>query len=188
MYRLSVFVLLLSFLPFAAHARTLEGVELDETVTARDGTELQLHGAGVRDKFIFDIYVGALYLPISGLSGEAILGGDRPARIAMHFLYKEVEADSLESAWREGFANNNESEVLDTIEPQLEEFVRLFPTAVEGDAFIMEYLPGQGTQVVVNGETAGTIEGDVFFNALLGVFLGPEPADDDLKRGMLGGE
>lgn len=171
-----------------AHARNVEGVELAETVTARDGTELQLHGAGVRDKFIFDIYVGALYLPDSGLSGEAILSGDRPARIEMHFLYKEVESDSLESAWREGFANNNEREILDTIESQLEEFVRLFPGAVEGDVFIMEYLPGQGTQVIVDGKAAGTIEGDVFFAALLGVFLGPEPADGDLKRGMLGGE
>ena len=36
-----------------------------------------------------------------------------------------------------------------------------------------------------NGDAAGTVGGDVFFNALLGVFLGPEPADEDLKEGML---
>lgn len=169
-----------------AHARSIEGVELDETVNARDGTELRLHGAGVRDRFIFDIYVGALYLPSTGQALDTILARNQPARIVMHFLYKEVEAEKLESAWREGFANNNEREVLDTIEPRLERFVRLFPTAVEGDVFVMEYLPEQGTEVIINGETAGTIEGDAFFHALLGVFLGPQPADRDLRRGMLG--
>lgn len=188
MSRILMFALLIPLLLSVAEARTVEGVELDESVTARDGTELLLHGAGVRDRLFFDIYVGALYLPSTGQSVEAILAGDQPARIEMHFLYKEVEAEKLESAWQEGFSNNNQREVLDTIEAQLENFVRLFPTAVEGDVFVMEYLPGQGTQVIINGETAGAIAGDVFFRALLGVFLGPKPADGDLRRGMLGGE
>lgn len=188
MNRRVTLLLLLAFLSLDANARTVEGVELDETVTARDGTGLRLHGAGVRDRFFFDIYVGALYLPSTGQALDTILARNQPARIEMHFLYKEVEAEKLESAWREGFANNNDHEVLDAVEPQLERFVRLFPTAVAGDVFVMEYLPGQGTQVVVNGETAGTVEGDVFFHALLGVFLGPKPADEDLRRGMLGAE
>lgn len=188
MNRLPMFVLLLPLLLPVAQARTVEGVELDETVIARDGTELQLHGAGVRDKFIFDIYVGALYLASTGQAVDTILAGDQPGRIEMHFLYKEVEAEKLESAWRDGFAGNNEREVLDTIETRIEQFVQLFPTAVEGDVFVMEYLPGQGTEVGINGETAGMIEGDVFFNALLGVFLGPKPADGDLRRGMLGAD
>lgn len=188
MNRIPLLALLLAIVLPVAHARTIEGVELDETVAARDGTELQLHGAGLRDRFFFDIYVGALYLTATGQAPDTILSGDQPGRIEMHFLYKEVEAEKLEAAWREGFANNNEREVLDTIGPELEAFVRLFPAAVEGDTFAMEYLPGQGTEVIVNGETAGTIESDVFFRALLGVFLGPEPADGGLKRGMLGAE
>lgn len=181
-----LFLAVLLGLSSLAQARTIEGVDLAESITARDGTELQLHGAGVREKFVFDIYVGALYLTSTGHSLETIMGSDQPARIEMHFVYDEVEAEKLESAWREGFAGNNDREVLDTIEPQLENFVRMFPTAVEGDTFAMEYLPGQGTRVTINGEAAGTVDGDVFFNALLGVFLGPEPADDDLKEGMLG--
>jgi len=185
MPRILVLAVLLALSPLV-HARNVEGVELAESVTARDGTDLQLHGAGVRTKFIFDIYVGALYLTPTGQDLETILGSEQPARIEMHFLYDEVEAEKLESAWREGFSGNNDREVLDTIEPQLENFVRLFPTAVEGDVFAMEYLPGQGTRVSINGEAAGTVAGDVFFNALLGVFLGPEPADDDMKEGMLG--
>ena len=185
MYRLVVLAALL-VLSLGAQARSVEGVELAETVTIRDGTELQLHGAGVRDKFIFDIYVGALYLPSAGQSVQAIRTVDQPGRIEMHFLYSEVSAEKLADAWREGFAGNNDAEVLDTIEPQLARFIEMFPTAVEGDVFVMEYVPGQGTEVILNGETAGTVDGGAFFHALLGVFLGDKPADSDLKRGMLG--
>lgn len=180
---LTVFLFLLA-LP--AQARTVEGVELAETVTTRGGAVLQLHGAGVRDKFIFDIYVGALYLPATGQDATTILGADQPARIEMHFLHDEVSHEKLAAAWRDGFKGNNDPEVLDTIGPELERFIGLFPTAVEGDVFAMEYLPGEGTAVIINGETAGAVGSDVFFSALLGVFLGPEPADDDLKEGMLG--
>lgn len=183
-----VFLALLLAVPGALAARTIEGVELAERVTARDGTVLQLHGAGVRDKLLFDIHVGALYLPTTGQDVATILGRDQRARVEMHFLYREADAHRMAKAWREGFAANNEPAVLDAIDNRIERFVRMFPTARKGDVFVMEYLPGKGTQVRVNGQAAGTIAGNIFFNALLGVFLGPNPGDADLKRGMLGHE
>lgn len=169
-----------------ATARTVEGVELPEAVTARDGTSLVLHGAGVRTKFFFDIYVGALYLPAAGQSAEAILGSDQPGRVEMHFVYDEVSRDRLAEAWRGGFRDNTPAAVADAIADRRDRFIGLFPAAVAGDVFAMEYLPGRGTRVSVNGESRGTIEGHAFFRALLGVFLGPEPADRGMKAGMLG--
>lgn len=59
-------------------------------------------------------------------------------RVHRVLSWDEVAAEKLESAWREGFADNNDREVLDTVEPQLEPFVRMFTTAVEGDTFAME--------------------------------------------------
>lgn len=169
-------------------ARTIEDVELAEQVTARDGTELRLHGAGVREKFLFDIHVGALYLPTTGQDAATILGRDQPARVEMHFLIRKAGARRMANAWRDGFAANNDPEVLGLIEDRIERFVRMFPTARKGDVFVMEYVPGKGTQMRVNGRPLGTIDGEVFFHALLGVFLGPNPGDPDLKRGMLGKE
>lgn len=187
MRRILLFACLLG-MSVTAHARSVEGVELDETVTARDGTQLQLHGAGVRDKLFFDIYVGALYLTSTGQALDTILGSNQPARIEMHFLYDEVGREQLAEAWRNGFRDNNPDDVQAAIAGRLERFIGLFPAATEGDAFTLEYVPGDGTRVAVNGETRGTIDGAGFFHALLGVFLGPEPADDDMKAGMLGRE
>lgn len=179
-------VLLGLSLPVAA--RTIEGIVLPEQLRARDGTELQLHGAGVRRKFLFDIHVGALYLPTTGQDAATILERDQPARVEMHFLYRKASARRMAKAWRKAFAVNNDPEVLDRLQERIDRFVQLFPTAHAGDVFVMEYLPGEGTQVRVNGEPMGTIAGEAFFHALLGVFVGPEPADADLKRALLGGE
>lgn len=188
MARIALLALALALVIAApAAARTVEGVDLPESTEARDGTALKLHGAGVRTKFFFDIYVGTLYLPETGQSLDAILGQDRAARIEMHFLYDEVSQEQLAEAWRSGFAANNADDVQAAVAERLERFVALFPTATEGDEFAMEYVPGAGTRVSVNGDVRGTIEGRTFFRALLGVFLGPEPADSDMKAGMLGG-
>ncbi len=168
-------------------ARTVAGVELAPEYRFADGTRLVLHGAGVREKYFFDIYVGALYLPEQGQSAETIRSRDQPGRIAMRFVYDEVGRDKLVDAWRNGFEANNDPEVLDTVADRLERLIDAMPDGVEaGDTLALTYRPGEGTRVAVNGTVRETIAGGVFFRALLAVFVGPEPPDADLKRGMLG--
>jgi hypothetical protein len=54
------------------------------------------------------------------------------------------------------------------------------------DIFIIVYVPNAGVSVYKNGSKKGTIEGLDFKKALFGIWLGNNPADDDLKAGMLG--
>ncbi len=171
-----------------AAANTLAGVELAPDYRFDDGTALPLHGAGLREKYLFDIYVGALYLPETGQSVEAIRTRDQPGRVEMHFVYDEVARDKLVDAWRSGFEANNDADVLDTIDARVERFIDAMPDAgvAAGDTIAMTYRPGKGTRVAVNGSARETIAGGVFFRALLAVFVGPEPPDADLRRGMLG--
>ena len=55
-----------------------------------------------------------------------------------------------------------------------------------GDVIYLDYIPSTGTQVTFNGEKKPVIEGADFYAALLDVWLGEEPADDDLKDALLG--
>lgn len=178
--------LLAALLPTIATAAELAGVRLDDRVTTRDGTGMPLHGAGLREKFFFDIYVGALYLPSTDQPVDRILDTDQPGRVDMHFVYDEVSRDKLATAWEEGFAANNPQEVRAVLGERIDRFIGLFPDATAGDRFTLEYVPGDGTEVRINGQSAGIIEGGGFFRALLAVFLGPEPPDSDLRHGMLG--
>jgi Chalcone isomerase-like len=45
-----------------------------------------------------------------------------------------------------------------------------------------------GTQIAVNGVVRGTIEGLAFNTALLKIWLGEKPAQQDLKLKLLGGK
>lgn len=167
-------------------AAEVEGVTLPESVQL-GGETLQLNGAGVRSKFFFDIYVGALYLPESTESAREAMAMPGPKRVLMHFLYSEVSREKLVDAWKEGFDANNPDALRRAIAERLERFNAMFETVREGDVITMDYVPGKGTSVYYNDELKGSVPGDDFARALLRVFIGPNPPDSDLKRGMLEG-
>jgi len=186
-YLIAVFMSFL--LVAAAGAATVEvdDVELPRQATARDGSALTLNGAGLRKRFFFSIYVGALYLAEPLGEAEAIRASDQPARMEMHFRYGEIERERLNEAWREGLEANNEAAALADLEPRIERFLGMTPAVVdEGDVVTYEYLPGDGTRVAFNGEAVGTVEGHDFFAALVGVWIGPEPPSGRLSEGVLG--
>ena len=171
----------------ALPALEVKGVKLDDRVRlAPDGPELVLNGAGVRSKFFVSVYVGALYLPQPRRDAATVLGAVEPRRVAMHFLHDRVEAAKLRAAWEEGFADNQPPEALAALRGRLDAFKALFADAVAGDVILLDFVPGLGTTVTVNGSVAGNVPGDDFNRALLAVWFGDDPADSGLKRGLLG--
>ena len=178
------FVFFISRAPFAL---TVEGIEVPAQVTqAGNYQKLLLNGAGVRTKFVFSIYVGALYLAEKKTRLSDILANTGPNRVSMHFLYAEVSKEKLTSGWNEGFEENNTEPQMKQLRGRLNDFNKLFKTVVKGDVIILDYLPGKGTSVSINNHVQGTIPGHDFNQALLKVWLGEEPADSDLKDAMLG--
>jgi len=169
-------------------AREIAGVDMPETVQQSSGaTPLLLNGAGIRRKLFFKIYVAGLYLPSRQTSTRAVLDLPGPKRVRMHFLYKEVEKDKLVTGWQEGFENNLDSASLAQLAPRLAKFNQLFRSMRRDDVIDLDYQPNEGTRVIVNGELQGNIDGADFYNALLQVWLGEQPADADLKTALLKG-
>ncbi len=181
--------LLVLVVALPVQAREVAGVEVPESVTLHnDDTPLVLNGAGVRRKFFFKIYVGALYLPQKVHSAEAVFAQTGPKRVRMHFLYDEVPRAKLVKAWEEGFAANQDAATLARLRERLDRFNALFPDVKRGDVIDLDYVPERGTEVWINNSLAGSIEGADFQRALLAVWLGAEPADAALRDAMLGKE
>ena len=171
----------------AAQAAELAGVTIADQVTLANGDSLQLNGVGLREKLWIDVYVGSLYLGKKANSVGDVLAQPGSMRIQMDFVYKEVAADKLTTAWREGFQNNQSEESLAALQERVDTFNALFSeSAVKEDIYTLDYLPGSGTVVSKNGNKLGVIEGEDFRNALIEIWLGNSPADSDLKKGMLG--
>jgi hypothetical protein len=190
-YLISLMMLLsvLFFVMFATsiNARQLDDVTLPDSVTL-DGTDvpLQLNGMGYRTKFIFDIYVGGLYTDSRVKSRDAVQALKGPKRVVMHMVYDEVERKKITDGWNNGFEENNSEKQLDKLQARLTIFNSYFPDLKKNDVLLFDYIPATGTRVTINGEVKGIIEGADFYTALLDVWLGEEPADDDLKDAMLG--
>lgn len=170
-----------------AQAREVAGVTLAEQAAVGD-VPLQLNGAGVRRKFFIKVYVGALYLPDTATTTAAVLAQDGPRRMAMHILYSEISSQKLVDGWNDGFSANLSATQLRELQPRIDQFNALFDTVNAGDVVQLDYLPGTGTTVTINGDVKGSVPGRDFNDALLRIWLGEEPADNGLKKAMLGAD
>ena len=171
----------------SVNATEVAGVKLPESVQV--GTQsLVLNGAGIRTKFFFKIYVGALYLPQKQASAEAIIADEHEHRMALHMLH-ELGSKKLYGAFSEAIEDNQTSAELAAMGAQLKQMKQIFEAVDEvkpGDVITLDYLPASGTQISVNGTARGTIAGAEFNRALLAIWLGKKPVQDDLKKELLG--
>ncbi|MCB1722976.1 MAG: chalcone isomerase family protein [Chromatiaceae bacterium] len=174
-------------IPALVGATEVAGVQVPERVQI-DGiaAPLVLNGAGVRKKFFISVYVGALYLPQRQRDAAPLLASPPANRVSMHFVYSRVAKHKIDEGWREGFEANLDAASRGAVAARLERFVDLFPDLVEGDRVWIDFVPGLGTRVSINGESRGVIEGDDFNAALLTIWLGREPVSEALKNAMLG--
>lgn len=168
-------------------ARQLDDVTVPDSVTIV-GTDvpLQLNGMGYRTKLFFKIYVGALYTESKVNSRDAVQALKGPKRVLMHMTYDEVSHEKMADAWEEGFKDNASDEQMDKLESRLKTFISFFPDLKKGNVVLLDYIPASGTRITIDAIEKGVIAGADFYSALLDVWLGKEPADEDLKQAMLG--
>ena len=174
---------LLTALP--AGAREIAGVDVAESLKSDGGTTLHLNGAGVRSKFIFDIYIAQLYMEHPANSTEGILGAEGQKRIVMHFLYSKVEKEKLIDGWNEGFEENSTADELALLKERITRFNSLFVDVKKNDAIVLDFIPTTGTRVVIAGEEKGSVEGKDFNDALLKIWLGKKPVTSALRKELL---
>lgn len=174
------------------HALEIGGIHVENQITLDDGkTHLLLNGAGVRHKMVvLEFYVGALYLTSKHTEAEEIIRDPGPKRVAMHILVDELKAQELTASLNNALAANHIPAELALIEGRIRDMNRMMNSIgvlKKGGVVHLDYLPGTGTQVTVNGEQKITIKGEDFFQALLRIWIGRKPVDGRLRDAMLGG-
>ncbi len=174
------------------HALEIEGVNVENRITLNDGkSQLILNGAGVRHKMmVSNVYVGALYLTSKHTEAEEVIKDPGPKRVAMHILVDELTAQELTASLNNALAANHIPAELALVESRIRELNRMMSTIgviKKGGVIHLDYLPGAGTQVTVNGEKKITIKGEDFFRAMLRIWIGKKPVDGRLRDAMLGG-
>ena len=176
------------FLIPAAQGADVAGVKLDDQ--ARVGNaELTLNGAGLRKRVFFNVYAMGLYLPKKTALGAEAVAAEGPKRVALHML-RDVGAETFTAALVDGIRENHTEAQAKALEPRIRALSAVMAEvgdARKGMTITLDW-NGTATQVGIEGKPAGKpIEGADFYQALLRIWLGDKPVQDDLKKALLGG-
>jgi hypothetical protein len=180
-------ILLLALAAFAAHAADVAGVRVEDK-TQVESRELVLNGAGLRKRFFLNVYVIALYLPEKKGDAAGVLQLAGPKRAAIHML-RDVGAEQFTESLVDGLRANHSEADFRKLEPRVKELADIMAQVQEakkGMTLALDWT-GSETRLLVNGKPAGKpIAGEEFYRALLRIWLGDHPVQDDLKRALLG--
>ena len=178
--------LVLSLLIFASptFAAEVAGVKIDDQ-TRVGNTELALTGAGLRKRVFFQVYAIGLYVQDRKADPVSQPG---PKRVQIHML-RDVGAEQFIEALADGIKTNHseaEAKALESRVRQLGAIMAEVKEAKKGLSIALDWT-GKDTQVMIDSKPAGRpIEGEDFYRALLRIWLGDKPVQDDLKKALLG--
>jgi len=144
---------------------------------------MQLTGVAVRKKVIFKVYGMAHHMenPAGGTRAGVIkdaLTDGKAKQITMVFV-RDVDASSIQNAYRNGFKENASKQELPQIQALIERFVGNFTSEVkENDVFILRWLPGGTIIPVIKGEEKEPITSQVFARVLWTIWFGDDSIVD----------
>lgn len=171
-----------------AQAVEVQGVKIEDTATV-GGKTLVLNGAGARIKAVFKVYAIGLYLTEKKSTPADVLALSGPKRFKIVFL-RELTSDEFGQAFLAGINKNLEKDEKTKYVNQITKFGDLFTEfegVKKGDVIIGDYNPAVGTTISLNGKQLGSPLPDVgFYNAILRIWIGANPADNLLKPALLG--
>jgi hypothetical protein len=104
-------------------------------------------------------------------------------------MMRELSNDDLGQRFLDGLRKNLEVAERTKLAQSMVTFGRLFaivPKLKKGDILMFDWVPGTGIVCMFNGEKIGDPINDLnFYNAVLKIWLGNQPADESLKHKLL---
>ena len=179
---------LLLLLAQSAFAVEVAGIKFEDKAKVGNA-ELALNGAGLRSRFVVKVYAIGMYLPEKKSAAADVLAAKGAKR--MHIVtLRELSAEDFANALVDSIQKNHPDAAMDPLKARVEEFraaILTLKTANKGAVVQLDWLPEGGTRLTVDGKALGKdIPGEDFYQALLKIWIGGKPAQDDLKEALLG--
>lgn len=185
---MKAFLILLALSAPNAMAAEVAGVKLEDK-TQVESRDLVLNGAGLRKRLFFNVYVIGLYVAEKKADTAAVIQQPGPKRASIHML-RDVGADQFTEALVDGLRANHSEADFRALEPRVKELSDIMAEVKEakkGMTLALDWT-GSATRLLVNGKPVGKpIAGEDFYRALLRIWIGDNPVQDDLKKALLGG-
>jgi len=168
--------------PRAAAAGTIEGVRFADTYVAH-GQPLKLNCAALLRYMVFiKAYVAGLYVA-DGTTPATVLSAV-PKRLEIEYFHA-IKAADFARATEFGIGQNLDAAAVKALRPRIDRLNAMYADVKPGDRYALTYVPGVGTELSLNGQSRGVIDGTDFAAAVFGIWLGPNPIDTALKQDLL---
>jgi hypothetical protein len=148
-------------------------------------SEVRLTGTGLLTwAVIFDVYVGAFYLPEHQPASR--WAEDVPKLLELFYLRK-IKAEEIVSSSEKLLRETLSPEQYQAIGERLKVFYQLFRDIRPGDKYSLVYHPAIGTELRLNGQALGSVPGHDFSVAYFGLWFGSQPISESFRDRLLGG-
>lgn len=169
--------------PMASSEANVDGTLFPKRIVHSE-VPLQLHNAKLfRYLRVLKAYAIALYLP----EGKGIdsLQGDMPRRLELSYRVP-IKGPDFGKGAAPILKRQNPPDLLVRLQPRLDRINALYRDVRPGDRYALTYLPGRGTELALNNQPLGVIEGADFAAVYFAIWLGPKALDEGLRRDLLG--
>jgi hypothetical protein len=186
-HKFQKYAIVLVAVAFVMLASNLDAAEIDGAYFKErlnvNNTTLKLAGTGLLRYWGFKAYVGALYLEEGCPIDEAL--SDRAKRIELQYK-RSIKGKDFGPATDKSIAENIDPATLRHLRPRIDYHNSLYEDVQPGDRYSLTYIPGRGTELALNGDPKGVIEGADFAAAVFSIWLGSKPLNESFKKQILG--
>jgi len=164
------------------NAAQIDGAYFEKTLNINN-TTLKLTGTGLLRYWGFKAYVGAFYIEEGYTIDEAL--SDRAKRIELQYK-RSIKGKDFGPATDKMLAKNVDAATLKRLRPRIDYHNSLYEDVQPGDRYSLTYIPDRGTELALNGNPKGVIEGEDFAAAVFSIWLGSKPINKSFKKQLLG--
>ena len=180
--KIILLILLNGMIAFPIYAAEVAGTVFNDSYSAGNKA-LRLTGAGLLRYWGFKAYTGALYLEEGASIGDVL--SDTAKRLELEY-FRSIKGKDFGPATDKSIAQNVDSKTLDRLRLRIDYHNSLYEDVQPGDRYSLTFIPGRGTELALNGEPKGLIEGADFAAAVFSIWLGPKPISVSFKNQLMG--
>lgn len=165
---------------FAVAAQAKEADRLRQADFPAQAHELALKNQAVLTYLWADVYAAALYAP-QGSSARQAWDQQKALRLALYY-FRDIDRNDVIKA---ATATLERQQASARLKPEIEKLHARFRNIRSGDRYALDFRPGRGLNLEINGEVVFSSRDDALARAYLGIWLAPKGLSDELRDKLL---
>ncbi|CRM20870.1 hypothetical protein [Pseudomonas sp. 24 E 13] len=149
------------------------------------GFPAQVEGLALKNQAVLnylwaDVYAAALYAP-ADLTARQAWDQQKALRLVLYYFRNIDRADVIKAA----SATLERQQTNAGLNPEIARLHARFRDIRSGDRYALDFRPGRGLNLEINGQVVFSSSDDALARAYLGIWLAPEGLSDELRGQLL---